>query len=289
MGKEYSFTKMQGIGNDYIYFDCTRGNNAEILANAANVSIKLSERHFGIGSDGMILLCDSDRADFRMRMFNADGSESMMCGNGIRCLAKFAYDNGLTDKRVIDIDTLSGVKHITLMFDENDRPCGARVDMGAPGFAAAALPVCAGVEQVIEMPLEIAPGRSEICTCVSMGNPHCVIFSDVIEDYDLVTLGNIMSSNKMLFPEGINTEIARVEPDGSITMRVWERGSGETFACGTGSCGVLAAAVVTGRLKSRSATLHLLGGDLFDEWDEATGSIFMTGAAVNSYRGVIEL
>ena len=282
------FVKMHGLGNDYIYFDCTRGNNAAILAEPEKYAVTLSDRRFGVGGDGIILLCDAEggSADFRMRMFNADGSEGKMCGNGIRCLAKFAYDLGLTDKRGLFIETLSGIKSVGLIFD-GDTPVSARVDMGAPSFDPASLPVAYKGEAVIDAPLVFASGREEICTCVSVGNPHCVIFTEDIGNYPLEQLGKDAGASAGLFPEGINVEIAHVLPDGSIEMRVWERGSGETFACGTGACAVFASAFRTGRLgDSREAVMKLRGGELLVEINYR-GHIFMTGGAETVYSGEV--
>ncbi|MBQ4312614.1 MAG: diaminopimelate epimerase [Clostridia bacterium] len=276
------FTKMHGIGNDYVYIDCVN----QQLDNPGELAIKLSDRRFGIGGDGIILICPSETADFRMRMFNADGSEGKMCGNGIRCFSRFVYEKGMTDKTELAIETLAGIKYVTLTV-EDGTVTGIRVDMGAPIFASEHIPVLYDGEEMIDKPIAIG-GMEFNATCVSMGNPHCVVFVDDVDSFPLEAVGPKFENNK-IFPDRVNTEFVRKLDDGSLQMRVWERGSGETWACGTGACAVLAAAVRTGVIEGRSATIHLRGGDLFIEWDEETGSIFMTGGATFVFDGEVEL
>lgn len=276
------FSKMQGIGNDYIYIDCTK----EMLADPSAVSVKLSDRHFGVGSDGIILICPSEIADFRMAMFNADGSEAMMCGNGIRCFARFVHDKGLTDKTELDVETRSGVKHIVLNV-EDGVVRSVRVNMGAPVFACAQIPVASDAAELVASPLTVDGAEYRI-TCVSMGNPHCVSFIDCDPyEFPLEKVGP-MFENHALFPDRVNAEFVRRLPDGTLQMRVWERGSGETWACGTGACAVLAAAVRCGVIDGRGSVIHLRGGDLLVEWNE-DGNIYMTGPAEFVYEGEVEL
>lgn len=271
------FTKMHGIGNDYIYINCL----SEQISNPSELSVRLSDRHYGIGGDGIILICPSDIADFRMDMYNADGSRGKMCGNGIRCFAKYVHDRGLTDKTTITVETLGGIKTISLSGDS------IRVDMGAPEFSAPKIPVVAGKDEVISMPFE-TDGFACSITCVSMGNPHCVVFTDIpVETIELEKIGPGFERNS-IFPEQVNTEFVNILGDGSLRMRVWERGSGETWACGTGACAVVAAAVRTGVINQSSAVVHLRGGDLFIEWP-GEGSVFMTGSANFVFDGEIDI
>lgn len=258
------FTKMQGLGNDYVYLDCTK----DVPQNLPELAIRVSDRHFGIGSDGLICIFPSKAADFRMRMFNADGSEGEMCGNGIRCVGKFVYDKGLTDKASVTIETLAGIKALELSV-ENGCVTSVTVDMGVP---------------VPEEPrtLEIL-GRSYHLHPVSMGNPHAVTFLDGIDQLDLPAVGPHFE-NHPSFPNRTNTEFVEVHSPQLLKMRVWERGSGETLACGTGACATLVAAVLEGKAE-RSATVRLLGGDLFIRWDETDGHIYMTGPAVTVFEG----
>ncbi len=260
------FTKMHGLGNDYIYLDCTR----ETPENLSALAVRLSDRHFGVGSDGLICACPSDRADFRMRMFNADGSEGEICGNGIRCMGKFVYDKGLTQKRELDIETLAGVRHLSLQVSgSGGRVCAATVDMGIP---------------VLEPSIPITvKGKNYTGVPVSMGNPHCVVEVDDPAALDLPSIGPEFETWRY-FPHHTNTEFVRVLSPAEIQMRVWERGSGETLACGTGSCAALAVLASQGKC-ARAATVHLLGGDLQIRWDEESGHIFMTGPAVTVFEG----
>ena len=275
------FSKMQGIGNDYIYIDCVN----QSIGDPSELSIRLSDRRFGIGGDGIILICPSDKADFRMRMFNADGSEARMCGNGIRCFSRFVHDKGLTDKTEIDVETLSGVKHISLL-TEDGVVTGAKVNMGAPIFKAADVPVKCEVDELVDTEVEIGGEKYNI-TCVSMGNPHCVTFVDDTESFPLEQVGPLFENNEM-FPDRVNAEFVEKLSDGSLKMRVWERGSAETWACGTGACAVLAAAVRCGVIEGSSSVIHLRGGDLFIEWSES-GDIYMTGGAEFVFDGEVEI
>lgn len=258
------FTKMQGLGNDYVYLDCTQSTPEEL----PKLAVQLSDRHFGVGSDGLICICPSETADFRMRMFNADGSEGEMCGNGIRCVGKLVYDQGLTDKTTLAIETLAGIKTLKLQV-EKGKVHSVTVDMGVP---------------VPGKPFPVTvQGREYMGTPVSMGNPHFVCFVDSVKDFDLSVLVPLSVPNPS-FPEGCNVEIVEAASPTLLKMRVWERGSGETLACGTGACASLAAAVLAGKAE-RTATVRLLGGDLSLRWEEETGRLFMTGPAVTVFEG----
>lgn len=276
------FTKMHGIGNDYVYVDCT----SQELACPGEISRFVSDRHFGIGSDGMILIKKSDVADFRMDMYNSDGSQGEMCGNGIRCVAKYVYDYGLTDKTEISVETLAGIKYLKLTV-ENGRVAKVRVNMGAPILAPAQIPVAADREPVVKEPIEVC-GKSWEMTCVSMGNPHAVIFIDTpVKEFPLEQIGPHFENHER-FPNRTNTEFVRVLDEHTMEMRVWERGSGETLACGTGTCATAVAAVLNG-LCGRQVTVHLLGGDLEIEWNEADNCVYMTGTATTVFDGEIVL
>lgn len=258
------FTKMQGLGNDYVYLDCTK----DIPDDLPGLAVKVSDRHFGIGSDGLICICSSEKADFQMRMFNADGSEGEMCGNGIRCVGKFVYDKGLTDKTVVTVETLAGIKTLELTL-EGGKVSAVTVDMGAPQLEA---------ERVITF-----QGKEYRGAPVSMGNPHFVIPTKDVKDFNLRIHAPLSLPNPT-FPNGVNVEIAEVLARDHIRMRVWERGSGETLACGTGACAVAAAFIGWG-LTEREVTVNLLGGDLQIRWDETDGHIYMTGPAVTVFEG----
>ena len=277
-----SFTKMHGCGNNYIYFNCFD----QTVPDPGELSVRLSEPHFGIGGDGIILISPSDKADAQMRIFNADGSEGKMCGNGIRCVGKYLYDNGMTDGRTtVTVDTLSGVKTLELTVKDG-KMLSARVDMGAAILKPHDIPVDLEGDTVIGAPLVVDEKVYHI-TCVSMGNPHCVIFlPEDIDGLDLARIGPKFEHNA-LFPERVNTEFVNVLPDGSLKMRVWERGSGETWACGTGACAVGVAAVLMGHAaKDEDITVHLRGGDLTVRYTDET--VFMTGAATTVFKGEIE-
>lgn len=276
------FTKMHGIGNDYVYVDCTK----ESLANPEAVSRFVSDRHFGIGSDGLILIKRSARADFQMDMYNNDGSAGKMCGNGIRCVAKYVYDHGLTDKEEISVDTLSGIKYLKLTI-ENNEVVKVRVNMGAPVLAPEKIPVKASKEPVIQEPIEVC-GREWKMTCVSMGNPHAVVFVDMpVVDIVLEQVGPYFEKHER-FPDRVNTEFVQVLDRHTVQMRVWERGSGETLACGTGACATAVAAILNGYC-DRKVTVRLLGGDLDIEWDEKDNCVYMTGPATAVFDGEIVL
>lgn len=278
------FTKMHGCGNDYVYFDCTEKEIADEKAAA----IALSDRHFGIGGDGIILIKKSKNADFEMVMYNADGSRGAMCGNGIRCVAKYVYDNALTDKTSISIESMGAIKYIDVQV-ENGKAVSARVDMGTPKLKAADIPVNCNGEKAINEEITI-DGRAFRMTCVSMGNPHAVLFIDEHpRDFDLNHYGALLEGNTEIFPDRVNAEFAKIIDRKNIEMRVYERGSGETLACGTGSCATAAAAILNG-LTDNEVTVHLLGGDLKISWSGSENdSIFMTGPAATVFSGEIDL
>lgn len=284
------FTKMHGCGNDYVYVDCTK----EVIPNISETAIRVSDRHFGIGSDGLILIKASDVADFEMDMYNADGSRGKMCGNGIRCVAKYVYDHGLTDKTTITVNTLSGIKTLKLTV-EDGKVSKVRVDMGEPELIPAQVPVKASVlgladdrrEAIVAEPLEIK-GRSYDITCVSMGNPHCITFiGEDVRNFPLEAVGPVFEKHE-LFPERVNTEFINVIDKDHLRMRVWERGSGETLACGTGACAVAVASYLNG-FTGRSVDIELLGGYLEVVYDEKTNHVFMTGPATEVFSGEIDL
>lgn len=276
------FTKMHGIGNDYVYVDCTK----EEIRNPGEVSRFVSDRHFGIGSDGLILIKSSDAADFRMDMYNSDGSQGEMCGNGIRCVAKYVYDYGLTDKEEISIETLAGIKYLKLTV-ENGKVSKVRVNMGEPILAPKQIPVLAENEPVVQEPIEVC-GREWKMTCVSMGNPHAVVFIDMpVKEFPLEQIGPHFEKHAR-FPRRTNTEFVRVLDRRTLEMRVWERGAGETLACGTGTCATVVAGVLNG-LCEREAVVHLLGGDLEIEWNEADNCVYMTGTATTVFDGEISI
>jgi len=276
------FTKMHGAGNDYIYINAI----AQPVADPQSLAIRLSDRHFGIGGDGIVLIKPSRTADFSMDMYNADGSRGKMCGNAIRCVAKYVHDRRLTDKTTLEIETLSGVKTLELHLDDNRQVATVTVNMGAPVFAPEQIPVHFAGEQMIEAPVTV-DGQTYQLTSVSMGNPHTVIFTTGVKDLDLTRIGPAFE-HLPIFPDRVNTEFCEVIDRQTLRMRVWERGSGETLACGTGACATLAAAVVTGRA-DRKARLELTGGTLEIEWDEASGDIFMTGPAEFVFDGTVNL
>lgn len=274
------FTKMHGIGNDYVYVDCTRNN----LKNPAEIARLVSDRHFGIGSDGLILIKSSKQADFRMDMYNADGSQGEMCGNGIRCVGKYVYDYGLTDKEEITVETLAGVKSLRFQLKDG-KVSRVRVNMGEPVLAPEQIPVQAECEPVLQEPIEVC-GRKWEMTCVSMGNPHAVIFIDIpVREFALEEVGPFFEKHER-FPKRTNTEFIRILGPERMEMRVWERGAGETFACGTGACAAVVAATLNGFCK-RKAVVELLGGELEIEWNESDGCVYMTGAAATVYDGEI--
>ena len=273
------FTKMHGLGNDYVYVNCLK----EKIEDPSALSKRISDRHFGIGSDGLILICPSDKADFRMDMYNADGSQAEMCGNGIRCVGKYVYDHGLTDQTEISIETLAGIKYLSLNI-ENEKVSTVRVNMGSSILQADKIPVLVDSEKAVNVPIQIC-GRDYRMTCVSMGNPHAVIFMKHVKDLNLEKIGPYFE-NHPVFPKRTNTEFVEILSSTEINMRVWERGAGETLACGTGTCASVVASVLNG-LTEDKVLVHLLGGDLMIEWDRITDQIYMTGPATTVFEGII--
>lgn len=276
------FTKMHGCGNDYVYVNCFE----ETIENPNETAKFVSDRHFGIGSDGMICIHPSDKADFRMAMYNSDGTEGAMCGNGVRCIAKYVYDYGLTDKTTITIETKGGIKELDLTV-EDGKVTWVNVDMEAPVLEADKIPVIYDEEKkVIDKPV-IVDGREYRITCVSMGNPHGVVFVDSVDDLDIEKLGPMFEHHPM-FPDRVNTEFIQVVDDHTIRMRVWERGAGETLACGTGACASAYASYLNQKTGNK-VLVHLLGGDLQIEYDEEKHTIFMKGPATKVFDGEIDL
>ena len=272
------FVKMQGCGNDYVYVSAFDQN----IDDFSSFAKKWSDRHFGIGGDGVIFVCPSDVADATMRMFNEDGSEGKMCGNGIRCVAKFVYDQGIAKKDVLHIETLSGIKTIKLIFDEGE-VIGASVDMGKPDFLPQNIPVLLEGERIINT-AHVIGGKTYSLNCISIGNPHCVVFVNDTKEIDLPIIGPLFEKNS-IFPEQVNTEFVRVIDRTHLEMRVWERGSGETFACGTGACASVVAAVENGYCaKGVPITVHLIGGDLTITYSDE--NVIMDGPAKNVFYGV---
>ena len=275
------FTKMQGIGNDYVYVNCFE----ETVADPVKTSILVSDRHFGIGSDGLILICPSQTADFEMVMYNADGSRAQMCGNGIRCVGKYVYDRGLTHRDTITVETLAGIKTLHLHV-ENGKVQSVTVDMGEPILAPEKIPLDAEGDSFVDRTVVVA-GKQYQLTAVSMGNPHAVVYVDDTDSLNLPALGPDFEHHA-LFPERTNTEFIQVIDRTHLKMRVWERGAAETLACGTGACASLVATVLNGKC-DRKATLELLGGNLEIHWDEATNHVFMTGPAAFVFDGEIDI
>ncbi|MBR3421890.1 MAG: diaminopimelate epimerase [Ruminococcus sp.] len=274
------FTKMQGCGNDYVYVNCFE----EIVSSPEQLARSVSDRHFGIGSDGLVLICPSEVADCKMRMFNPDGSESEMCGNAIRCVAKYVYDRDIIHKQKIAVDTLAGIKLIAVNTDENDIARTLTVDMGAPITTAAEIPVIAESSPVKDLRLE-AFGREFTATCVSMGNPHAVIFIDEdVSSFDVERFGRVFEQDER-FPRKANIEFVNVLSPTHLKMRVWERGTGETLACGTGTCATAAAACLNGISPYEPVMVDLLGGQLTIEWKKTDGHIYMTGPAEFTFDG----
>lgn len=271
------FTKMQGCGNDYVYVNCFK----ETVENQKETAVRISDRHFGVGSDGMILICPSETADFKMVMYNADGSQAQMCGNGIRCVGKYVYDYGLTERTEITVETLAGIKHLTLHVKEG-KVAEVTVNMGSPVAEAAKIPVIAAKSPVVAEPIEVE-GRKEVMTCVSMGNPHAVFFVEDPLSLSLEEIGPAYEAHER-FPERINTEFVKVIDRNTMLMRVWERGSGETLACGTGACACAYAGILNGYTED-NVTVKLLGGDLKIRYDREENVIYMTGPAVTVFEG----
>ena len=275
------FTKMQGLGNDYVYVNCFE----EKIENPPAVARYVSDRHFGIGSDGLIMINPSEVADFEMEMYNADGSRGEMCGNGIRCVAKYVYDYGLTDKTQISVETLGGIKYLDLTV-EDGKVVLVKVDMGKPELKSDLIPIISENEKVIDEPIEV-DGRVYHMTGVSMGNPHTVIYVDDVKNLDLEKIGPKFENHER-FPKRINTEFVHCIDRNTVEMRVWERGSGETLACGTGACAVAVASILNNLTDTR-VTVKLLGGDLQIEWDREKNHVFMTGPAKVVFDGVIDI
>lgn len=279
---EFRFSKMHGLGNDYVYVDCTQ----EKLHHPEEIAKRISDRRFGIGSDGLILICPSEKADFEMRMFNADGSEGRMCGNGIRCVGKYVYDHGLTEKTDLEIDTKSGIKRLKLVTEEG-KVTFVEVQMGKASLRPKDIPVETDYDDFISQPMLVG-GEAYLVTCVSMGSPHAVIFSDEIDTLPLDRVGPLFEHHEK-FPERINTEFVQVIDRNTLNMRVWERGSGETFACGTGACASVIAAVLNGHCDyGNEVTVQLRGGDLFITYLQ-DGSVMMKGPAAHVFDGIMEL
>lgn len=275
------FTKMHGCGNDYVYVNLFE----EQIENPAKVSIAVSDRHFGIGSDGLITIGASEIADFRMRIYNADGSEAEMCGNGIRCVAKYVYDHKLTDKTEITVETGAGVKTLQLTV-EDDKVTLVRVDMGEPILTPDEIPVVADGDRVVDEPI-VVDDKEWRMTCVSMGNPHAVVFVDDVAHFELEKYGPLFE-NHVRFPKRTNTEFVQIISRNEAIMRVWERGSAETWACGTGTCATVMACILNG-LTENDVLVHLRGGDLRIVYDEKSNHVFMTGPATEVFEGEIQL
>lgn len=275
------FTKMHGIGNDYIYVDCTK----EVLPNPEATARLVSDRHKGIGSDGLILIKSSDQADFEMAMYNADGSYGEMCGNGIRCVAKYVYDNGMTDKTDLRVISGGAIKHLKLTVADG-KVTQVRVNMGEPVLEPSRIPVVGTGKAVVAEPIRVA-GQMYDMTCVSMGNPHAVVFMDDVKNLKIQEIGPKFENHRQ-FPERINTEFVRVIDRKNLEMRVWERGSGETLACGTGACAAAVAAVLNG-YADREVVVYLLGGDLRISWSEEDNCVYMTGPAATVFQGEVDL
>lgn len=279
---ELSFTKMHGCGNDYIYFNCFE----QEIANPEQLSIAVSDRHFGIGGDGIVLICPSEVADAKMRMFNIDGSEGKMCGNAIRCVGKYLSDHGMVQKDRLDIETLSGIKHLVLYKGEDGLVEKVRVDMGKAELVPANIPVKFDGDRAIDVPLTV-DGQTYQVSCVSMGNPHCVLFVDDVDSLELEKIGPSFENHE-LFPDRINTEFIRRIDETTLQMRVWERGSGETWACGTGTCAAVVAACENGFCpKGQDVLVHLRGGDLIINYTDET--VYMTGSATSVFSGTIDV
>ena len=277
------FTKMHGTGNDYIYIN----GFVENIKNPSELSLKLSDRHKGVGSDGLVVILPSEDCDFKMRMFNSDGSESEMCGNASRCVGKYVYEKGMTNKTGITLETLAGVKVLKFWLNEKERVEKVTVDMGVPVLDASSIPSAFSQSPVVKSPLPVSDDATYEVTCLSMGNPHAVLFMDNIDELDLSEIGPVIE-HAPYFPNRTNTEFVEVVSDRWLKMRVWERGAGETLACGTGACAAVVAAVLNG-LAGRKATVQLRGGDLEIEWNEEDNRVYLTGDAVTVFEGEIKL
>ena len=275
------FTKMHGLGNDYVYVNCFK----EKVEHPSEVARFVSDRHFGIGSDGLIMINPSKVADFEMEMYNADGSRGEMCGNGIRCVAKYVYDYGLTDKTSISVETLGGIKYLDLTVKDG-KVALVKVDMGKPELKPERIPIVSDEERVVNEPI-IVGGMEYRMTGVSMGNPHVVVYVKDLEGVKIEQVGPKFENHER-FPKRVNTEFAKVLDRKTVEMRVWERGSGETLACGTGACAVAVASILNGMTEDQ-VTVKLLGGDLLIEWDQDADRVYMTGPATVVYDGEIAI
>lgn len=275
------FTKMHGLGNDYVYINCFR----ETIEDPVELAKRVSDRHFGIGSDGLILIGPSKSAEFKMEIYNADGSRAGMCGNGIRCLGKYVYENGMTQKTEFDVETKSGIRRLVLM-EENGEIKRVRVDMGTPRLNAHCIPMLSDKALAIDEAIQIREEEYRV-TCVSMGNPHAVVYVEDVWNFPVEKTGPNFECHPR-FPEKVNTEFVRVVDRGTIEMRVWERGSGETFACGTGACAAVVASVLND-LTDEEVTVKLLGGELNIRWERSINKVYMTGPAAHVFDGVIEV
>lgn len=277
------FTKMHGCGNDYVYVNGFEEN----IADEAKAAIIVSDRHFGIGADGLIIINPSDIADFEMVMYNADGSRGAMCGNGVRCVAKYVYDHKLTDKTSISVASMGSIKYIDVDV-ENGKVVSAKVDMGSPVLEAKKIPVLSENEKAVNEKITV-DGKDYLMTCVSMGNPHAVVFTDIpVSEFPLEKIGPKFENNPV-FPDRVNTEFVNITDRKNLNMRVWERGSGETLACGTGTCATVVAAILNG-YADNDVTVHLIGGDLKISWSgNEADSVFMTGPAETVFSGEIDL
>ena len=276
-----NFVKMHGCGNDYIYINCME----HTVDNPFDLAVKLSDRHFGIGSDGLICICSSEAADFKMDMYNADGSRGKMCGNGIRCVGKYVYEYGLTDRTCITVETLGGIKTLYLNVEDGE-VVSVRVDMGCPVFESVSIPVLTDEKEFLNQKI-ILDGKEWTVSCVSMGNPHAVVFVENVDLLDLSVIGPLFE-NHVIFPERINTEFVEILNDQQMKMRVWERGSGETLACGTGTCAAVVVAALEGRVKD-SAEVEVLGGKLFVEWNREINTVNLTGPAEIVFEGRVNI
>ena len=273
-----NFTKMHGLGNDYVYVNCFR----EKVENTAELAKKISDRHFGIGSDGLILIKPSARADFAMEIYNADGSEAKMCGNGIRCLGKYVYEYGLTKKTNLTVETRSGIRKLTLQ-TKLEKVSSVCVDMGTPRLNAHSIPILSEKDLVLDDSIQVR-GKEYRMTGISMGNPHAVVYVENLSDFPVEEVGRAFEYHPR-FPERINTEFCRVLGRGRIEMRVWERGAGETLACGTGACAAVVASVLND-LTDEEVIVKLVGGELLIKWDRSVNHVYMTGPAVRVFDGV---
>lgn len=273
------FTKMHGLGNDYVCVNCFR----ETMENPSKVAKEICDRHFGVGADGLILVEPSVKVDFKMEIYNADGSAARMCGNGIRCLGKYVYESGMTGKSSFDVETLSGIRHLTLQV-QDDQVKTLCVDMGTPRLNAHSIPILCEKDLVLNDSIFVQ-GKEYRMTGISMGNPHAVVFVDDVKNFPVSKVGSAFEMHPR-FPERINTEFCRVIDRQTIEVRVWERGARETYACGTGACAVCVASVLNG-LTDEKVTVKLLGGDLFIHWDRSVNRVYMTGPAVRVFEGTL--